>query len=151
MKTGINDDMIHLHVIANWKAHLPLQALRIEARPAASSILLGPGKDVQTRPRPRPFGASFGERIGGEGGQGEYLEELADGGRHGEPAGARIGAGDGGHVRMRVCGFLSVVVGFLEFEPGRGCEFALVMLLLLVLCVYSHQFGSNFIRSCETE
>lgn len=53
------------------KEGLPLQALRIEARPAASSVFLGPGKDVQTRSRPRPFGSSLGERIGGEGGQGE--------------------------------------------------------------------------------
>lgn len=78
--------------------YLPLQALRIEARPSASSFLLAPCKDIQTRPRPRSFGGSFGQRIGGEGRQGKQLEQLADGGRHGEPAGARIGAGDGGHV-----------------------------------------------------
>jgi hypothetical protein len=90
------------------RTYLPFQALGIEARPSASSIFLRPRKDIQTRPWPRPFGSSFGERFGGEGGQGEQLEQLADGGRHGEPAGARIGAGDGGHVAER------------EREMGRG-------------------------------
>lgn len=80
------------------KEGLPLQALRIEARPSALGFVLAPCKDIQTRPRPRSFGGSFGQRVGGERRQGKQLEQLADGGRHGEPAGARIGAGDGGHV-----------------------------------------------------
>lgn len=79
-------------------AYLPLQALRIETRPATTSILERPRKDVQTGPSTRPLGSSLGQRLGREGGQGEELEQLADGGRDGEPAGARRGAG---HVAER--------------------------------------------------
>lgn len=93
---------------------LPLQALRIETRPAAASILQRPCKDVQTRSYTRPLGSSLGQSLGREGGQGEDLEELADGGRNGEPAGARRrGAG-------HVAGGRSPGFDTPEYRGGEG-------------------------------
>lgn len=92
-------------------AYLPLQALRIETRPTTTSILQCPREDVQTRSYTRPLGSSLGQRLGREGGQGEDLEQLADGGRNGEPAGARRGAG---HVAERE------VRGLILQIPRRG-------------------------------
>lgn len=64
------------------KAHLPLQAARIERRPSCRSIVIR-AEDVETR-YPRRLRGSLGQLVGGVGHQGNEVEEFLHRERDGE-------------------------------------------------------------------